>query len=104
MGALRRVSKECAEIKRMRVDPGFQGQGFGRAILQHLERRAAELGYRKLCLDTTTQQKAAQHLYQSHGFKETGRSTIGRFDLILFEKMLPTAQADATHSDGSETQ
>jgi len=41
MGALRRVSNTVAEVKRMRVDAGFQRRGFGRAVLRGLEARAA---------------------------------------------------------------
>ena len=88
MGALRRTSAQRAEIKRMRVAPPFQGRGFGRLILEHLEQRARELGYTKLHLDTTTGQLAAQALYRAHGYRETARERRGQFELIFFEKCL----------------
>lgn len=54
MGALRKVSNETGEIKRMRVHPDFQRKGHGTAILDKLENTAKALGYRRLCLDTTS--------------------------------------------------
>ena len=40
MGALERLSDHHAEIKRMRVHPDCQRQGFGQAVLEALEGRA----------------------------------------------------------------
>jgi ribosomal protein S18 acetylase RimI-like enzyme len=88
MGALRRVSDTVAEIKRMRVDARFQGQGFGRTILQRLEERARQLGFTTLRLDTTLSQAPAQHLYRSNGYREVGHAHLGRQELILFEREL----------------
>ena len=54
MGALKQVSDDTAEVKRMRVLPEHQRKGYGRIILEKLEERARELGYKILKLDTTT--------------------------------------------------
>ncbi len=83
MGAFRRTGPDRAEIKRMRVHPEVQRQGFGRAILAELERRASSGGYRTLQLDTTAGQVGAQHLYRHHGFQETGRTVQGAFETVL---------------------
>jgi GNAT superfamily N-acetyltransferase len=91
MGALRRRSAEVAEVKRMRVHPQVQRRGFGRAILVALERRARELGYVRLVLDTTTLQRAAIALYRDHGYVETGRATVAGFPTLLFAKRLAPA-------------
>jgi hypothetical protein len=37
-------------------------------------------------LDTTVQQTAAQALYRGEGYGETGRGTLGRFEVISFAK------------------
>lgn len=89
MGALRRIDADRAEVKRMRVHPADQRRGFGGAVLEALERRARELAYTSLRLDTTTVQVAAQRLYRRHGYREVGRTVIGGFDTILCEKRLP---------------
>jgi len=94
MGALRRTGLRRAEIKRMRVAPRHQRRGFGRRMLEHLEHRAAQLGYTQLHLDTTTEQLAAQALYRNHGYRETARERNDRFELIFYEKNLGRDEAD----------
>jgi ribosomal protein S18 acetylase RimI-like enzyme len=88
MGGLLRHSPDAAEVKRMRVHPDFQRQGFGRQILDALESRAAALGCREIRLDTTAEQIAARQLYESAGYRETGRRHTERFLFVDFEKRL----------------
>ena len=45
MGALKKISKDIAEIKRMRVYPNFQRRGFGQLILDRLEEKSKKLNY-----------------------------------------------------------
>ncbi len=94
MGGLLRRSPAAAEIKRMRVHPDFQRRGFGRLVLEELEARARVLGCREICLDTTEEQTAARRLYESAGYRETGRRRQGRFVFIDYRKPLdPTSGA-----------
>ena len=90
MGALRKVSEEVAEIKRMRVHPDYQGNGFGQRLLTLLEQKAKKLGYKKIILDTTVKQLPAQHLYIKNGYKETFRDVIEAINTenIHYEKEL----------------
>jgi ribosomal protein S18 acetylase RimI-like enzyme len=88
MGALMRTGPASGEIKRMRVERNYQRQGFGSRLLAQLEARARELGYRRLRLDTTTGQTAAQALYLECGFTKIGTGRMGRFEIIIFEKRL----------------
>jgi ribosomal protein S18 acetylase RimI-like enzyme/predicted kinase len=88
MGGLVRLSPTEAEIKRMRVHPDFQRQGFGRRILGELEARAVALRCKQVRLDTTTEQVAARRLYEGAGYRETGRREMGRFVFIDFVKAL----------------
>ena len=92
MGALRPTSDRSAEIKRMRVAPHHQGQGLGTQILAALERRAMELGFQRLHLDTTAQQRAAQQFYLKYGYSEVRRRVFGSFELIFYEKKLPPSR------------
>jgi len=94
MGALKRSSDDRAEIKRMRVHPDLQRRGFGRAVLQRLEARAVELGYTALHLDTSLLQVAAQSFYVQNGYIEIGRSRLGSFDIVLYEKRLTDQAQD----------
>ena len=86
MGALRRVSTTEAEVKRMRVEPGLQGRGYGQVLLDVLHRRAVELGYSTLSLDTTLHQKAARRLYEANGYREVRRGRIGPFDCVFYRR------------------
>jgi ribosomal protein S18 acetylase RimI-like enzyme len=83
MGALRATSSDAAEIRRMRVAPGCQRQGLGSRMLRELERRARSQGFKRVHLDTTTQQTAAQQLYQGHGYRECGRGRLGDYEKSL---------------------
>lgn len=85
MGALRRNPDGQAWITRMRVSPNLQGQGIGQTLLDGLHRRAAELGYGTLHLDTTVHQTAARRLYEKNGYREVGRGPIGPFDCVYYE-------------------
>jgi N-acetylglutamate synthase-like GNAT family acetyltransferase len=86
MGAFRKKSATQAEVKRMRVLPEFQRQGFGQAILNQLEDRAQQMDYTELILDTTTKQLSAQILYEKNGFVEVKREMLPPFELIIYRK------------------
>jgi ribosomal protein S18 acetylase RimI-like enzyme len=86
MGALRRDPDGRAWITRMRVSPHLQGQGIGQMLLDGLHRRAADLGYTTLHLDTTVGQVAAQRLYEKNGYRETGRGRVGPFECLYYER------------------
>jgi GNAT superfamily N-acetyltransferase len=86
LGALKRVSADVAEVKRMRVGPDLQGRGYGQAMLDALHRRAAELGYSTLHLDTTVQQRVARRLYLENGYREVRRGSIGPFWCVFYER------------------
>jgi GNAT superfamily N-acetyltransferase len=88
MGALKRTSAERAEVKRMRVHPSYQRQGFGQQVLTRLESRAKELGFKALHLDTTDKQEAAQSLYLKNGYQEVERKQWRGMTMIFYEKQL----------------
>jgi GNAT superfamily N-acetyltransferase len=88
MGALRRLSQQVAEVKRMRVTADFQRRGFGEQILHELERRARALGFSRIQLDTTTLQRPAQELYRKNGYSKFKRENVQGLELIFFEKLL----------------
>lgn len=88
LGALKKTAADRAEIKYMRVAPHLQRRGFGQVILTALERRAAELGYETLHLDTAVRQRAARRLYESNGYQEVRRGEKGGMDCVFYEKSL----------------
>lgn len=89
MGALKPISDDAVEMKRVRVHPDFQRKGLGQLILESLERRAKELGYKKILLDTTVKQIAAQKMYEKNGYVEIRRQTEGwPLEMIFYSKRL----------------
>ncbi len=88
MGGLKKLSKDMAEIKRMRVDPAFQRNGFGQIILERLEKRARELDFSSIQLDTSVLQKSAQKFYEKNGYKEFKREIIVGLECIFYNKVL----------------
>ncbi|WP_018655537.1 GNAT family N-acetyltransferase [Actinomadura flavalba] len=82
------VALDAVEMVRLRVHPAHQGRGYGAVLVHTLEERAAELGYRLLKADTTSQQTAALALYRSFGWRETRRERIGAFTNVYLEKHL----------------
>jgi ribosomal protein S18 acetylase RimI-like enzyme len=93
MGALRRTDPARAEIRRMRVHTDFQRQGFGQAIYTALEKRARELGYTLLHLDTAVVLVGAQHFYAKNGYQEVRRGKLGILDCIFYEKRIGSAKS-----------
>ena len=68
-GGIRRRDIHTAEAKRMFVEPAARRRGLGRMILQNLERKARELGYRLIRLETAQRQPEAIALYEQAGYQ-----------------------------------
>lgn len=88
MGAYTPLDSRTVEIRRMRVSPGVQRKGFGTKILVELEASARRKRYVTARLDTTREQIAAQKLYLANGYQIVGKGRAGRFETIIFEKVL----------------
>jgi GNAT superfamily N-acetyltransferase/DNA-binding transcriptional ArsR family regulator len=81
-----------AELKAVYVAPLHRGHGYGRLIVQALEARAAQLGYRAVRLETGDAQPEAIALYRSLGYSQIDRFGVYR-DLprsLCFERVLET--------------
>ena len=77
--------RKIDDAKRMFVLPEFQGNGYGRLLLEHAVKCAREQKYQKICLDTRKQFSVAQHLYRSAGFQETERYNDNEHAELYFE-------------------
>ncbi|HYF42170.1 MAG TPA: GNAT family N-acetyltransferase [Ramlibacter sp.] len=73
-GALKELSPTHGEIKSMRTPKALRRRGAGRAMLVHLLAEARTRGYRRLSLETGSQDtfEPARQLYARAGFRPCG--------------------------------
>jgi ribosomal protein S18 acetylase RimI-like enzyme len=95
MGGIRRVDENTCELLRMRVYPDYQGRGYGRTILELLEREASRLGYRSVTLLTGENQHPAIDLYVRHGYRTTLREVLAGMPSLHMGKDLASADPEA---------
>ncbi|MBD2743905.1 GNAT family N-acetyltransferase [Coleofasciculus sp. FACHB-1120] len=88
-GAIRRLSDDICELKRMWFLKDYRGRGLGTKMTQMLLDFARITGYKKVRLDTIDEQKQAQalELYQRLGFYFIDRYNEGHCTVFM-EKML----------------
>ncbi|MFE5672127.1 GNAT family N-acetyltransferase [Agromyces sp. NPDC056523] len=72
--ALKELDPEHGELKSMRTDAASRGRGLGARLLEHVLAEAARRGYRRVSLETGSQDffRPARRLYARYGFRECG--------------------------------
>ncbi|MBD7910595.1 GNAT family N-acetyltransferase [Clostridium cibarium] len=87
-GGIRPISESIAEVKRMFAKT--KGEGVGSEILFHLEKKAIEMGYVTLWVETRLVNECAVSFYKSRGYKQI--SNYGKYarnsEAICFEKRI----------------
>ncbi|HSH90543.1 MAG TPA: GNAT family N-acetyltransferase [Ramlibacter sp.] len=96
-GALKQLSPTHGEVKSMRTPQVLRGKGAGRAVLTHIVAEARSRGYRRLSLETGSQDefKPAQKLYSSFGFTTCGPFADYKEDpysVFMTLELQPTSQ------------
>ena len=89
-GAFRPMEPGVAEVKRMYVEPDARGRGIGRRLLAELEKRARDVGYAAVRLETGTRQPESIRLYEAAGYRRIEKYAIYRDNplSVCFEKSL----------------
>lgn len=68
--AIRKIEENIAELKRMFVQPAYQHQRIGNALLEKAITLAKHLHYRSVRLDTLNYMMPAINLYKKYGFAQ----------------------------------
>jgi GNAT superfamily N-acetyltransferase len=87
-GGFKPEKSGAAYVKRMWIASDARGLGLGRRLLHALERRAHELGYRMIRLETEKSLGEARQLYRSAGYREVPRFNDELYAHHWFEKSL----------------
>jgi putative acetyltransferase len=82
-GAIRRLDAETCELKRMWFLPEYRGKGHGTRMCERLFEFARAAGYKRVRLDTASELKAANRLYQRLGFRPIERYNDGPADIFM---------------------
>ncbi len=89
-GAIKELTSDSMEVKRMYTSPGSRGKGVASTVLNELEKWAAELSYKKCLLETGKKQPEAIALYLKSRYKVIPNygQYAGVENSICFEKEL----------------
>ena len=86
--ALRPYEKTTGEVVRMYVLPAYRRQQIARKLLEQVEAKAVELGYRVLRLETGNRQLPAMAMYEGSGYRRI--PAYGKYEgdptSVCFEK------------------
>lgn len=64
------LEKKVAELQKMYLSEKAKGQGLSYQLMAQIEKKAKNLGYQQLYLETHHSLEAALYVYRKHGFRE----------------------------------
>lgn len=87
--AMRTLSPDTAEMKRLYVAPAHRGNQLGQKLAVEIINYATENNYKRMLLDTMHSMSAAQELYRQLGFRLIGAyNDQDLLKVVCYEKML----------------
>jgi ribosomal protein S18 acetylase RimI-like enzyme len=86
--ALRRWGADTGEMKRMYVRPIYRGRGIGKTLALAIIHEAANIGYKRIVLDTAPTMTAAIRLYEVLGFQRIEPYRHYPIDDVIFLQLV----------------
>lgn len=82
---------DACNFSQFAVDPSLQGKGIGILLLDAIERRAVELGFRELALSTAEPDANLVRFYRNRGFRDVEHYDWGvtNYTSLIMSKTLP---------------
>lgn len=80
---------EAVRVRSVGVEPSFQSQGVGTALMIELEARAADAGFRHVVLKSTASLERSHGFYKSLGYRQVG--TTADENAVWFHKRVEDA-------------
>ena len=83
-----KLDNHICELRKMYLLPSQQGKGFGKMLMEDAERKARELGFTEMVLETNTKLDKALGLYKKFGFREYSPDHLSdRCDLAMRKRL-----------------
>lgn len=92
--ALLKLDSGTCKLRKMYVDHAYRGKGLGEQLLKMAIKKAEDLQFTKIVLETVHSMKAAINLYQKHGFRPASGIEIvsPRCDMVMVKKLSENPQ------------
>lgn len=87
-GALKRLSADEGEVKRVWTSPDVRGLGVASKMMDSLEQLARDVGFKRVKLDTNRTLVEAQAMYRKRGYREIAPYNDNPYAHHWFEKAL----------------
>jgi ribosomal protein S18 acetylase RimI-like enzyme len=101
--ALRPLTEDECEMKRLYLRPANRGAGIGRQLVERVIHEARVIGYRRICLDTLPTMQQAQRLYEQLGFRDASPYTHNPVEGTRYLALDLTPESSVPSPDGRGT-
>lgn len=78
-----KIDTDTCELRKMYLLPQYQGQGIGKSLLENALKKAKELNYKIITLQTNSLLIKALPLYTSYGFIKDDGEVCSRCDISM---------------------
>ncbi len=82
--AVRAIKGDICEMKRLYVKDEFRGLSIGKKLAEEIIKKAKQLNYKKMQLDTLERLQAAMGIYQQLGFKKISPYYANPLDEVVY--------------------